>query len=119
MESKLSASGCLFGLALGDALAAPVEFIRSAEDIEAIYGKGGPAELEGDPARVTDDTQMAATFSVPSASRLPCVSIRRVSPTSATVMRRMSRDSSLCFCAAVNSGAANGHQHPVGPACAT
>ncbi|MES2465514.1 MAG: ADP-ribosylglycohydrolase family protein [Armatimonadota bacterium] len=57
--AKQSASGCLFGLALGDALAAPVEFMRRIEDIEANYGPGGPAAPEGNPARVTDDTQMA------------------------------------------------------------
>lgn len=58
MERKRSASGCLFGLALGDALGAPVEFVRFVEAIEEKYGKGGPAAPEGDPARVTDDTQM-------------------------------------------------------------
>jgi ADP-ribosylglycohydrolase len=52
-------AGCLFGLALGDALAAPTEFIRSVEEIEAKYGKGGPSEPFGNPASVTDDTQMA------------------------------------------------------------
>lgn len=56
---KRSASGCLFGLALGDALAAPVEFIRSVEAIRESYGPEGPLAPEGDPARVTDDTQMA------------------------------------------------------------
>lgn len=58
-RNKQSASGCLFGLALGDALAAPVEFMKSVEAIEQSYGLGGPSEPEGDPARVTDDTQMA------------------------------------------------------------
>lgn len=53
------ASGCLFGLALGDALAAPTEFIRDVDEIERRFGPGGPAEPFGDPARVTDDTQMA------------------------------------------------------------
>ncbi len=54
--------GCLFGLALGDALAAPTEFLS----VEAILARwpargvdlGGPAAPAGDPARVTDDTQM-------------------------------------------------------------
>lgn len=58
-ESKQAASGCLFGLALGDALAAPVEFIRSVEEIKASYGPDGPSAPEGNPAEVTDDTQMA------------------------------------------------------------
>ncbi len=58
-NTKRTAAGCLFGLALGDALAAPVEFIRDVEGIEGHYGPGGPAEPAGNPARVTDDTQMA------------------------------------------------------------
>jgi ADP-ribosylglycohydrolase len=49
------ASGCLFGLALGDALA---EFIRDTAAIEAHFGPGGPREPAGNPAPVTDDTQM-------------------------------------------------------------
>jgi ADP-ribosylglycohydrolase len=51
------ASGCLFGLAFGDALGKPTEFLTVAE-IEKRYGPGGPRDLEGDPALVTDDTQM-------------------------------------------------------------
>lgn len=51
------ASGSLLGLAYGDALGAPTEFLTVAE-IEERYGVGGPRELEGDPALVTDDTQM-------------------------------------------------------------
>lgn len=58
-DDRDPASGCLFGMALGDALAAPVEFMRSVESIEDSYGPGGPSAPEGDPARVTDDTQMA------------------------------------------------------------
>jgi ADP-ribosylglycohydrolase len=57
------AAGCLFGLALGDALAAPTEFIRDVAEIERKYGKGGPAEPLGNPARVTDDTQVSLTNS--------------------------------------------------------
>jgi ADP-ribosylglycohydrolase len=56
---RRAASGCLFGLAIGDSLAAPVEFIRSVEEIRGTYGGHGPMEPEGHPARVTDDTQMA------------------------------------------------------------
>jgi ADP-ribosylglycohydrolase len=48
----------LFGLAYGDALGAPTEFL-SAEQIRQRYGADGPRELIGDPARVTDDTQLA------------------------------------------------------------
>lgn len=47
----------MFGLALGDALGKPTEFLRYAE-ITARFGPGGPAEPAGDPALVTDDTQM-------------------------------------------------------------
>ena len=52
------ASGTLFGLALGDALAAPVEFMDVATILRK-YPAGGPSAPEGDPALVTDDTQMA------------------------------------------------------------
>jgi ADP-ribosylglycohydrolase len=49
-------AGCLFGMAIGDALAAPTEFIRSAAEIRERFGPDGPAKPSG---RVTDDTQMA------------------------------------------------------------
>ena len=52
------ASGCLFGLALGDALGAKTEFL-SVPEIQQRFGPGGPLEPPGNPARVTDDTQMA------------------------------------------------------------
>jgi ADP-ribosylglycohydrolase len=55
---RAPASGSLYGLAFGDALAAPTEFLTVAE-ITARYGPAGPAAPAGDPARVTDDTQMA------------------------------------------------------------
>lgn len=57
-RSKQAASGCLFGLALGDALAAPTEFL-SVADILDRFPPNGPQAPEGDPALVTDDTQMA------------------------------------------------------------
>jgi ADP-ribosylglycohydrolase len=53
-----NASGSLFGLAYGDSLGKPTEF-QDYETIVAAYGPGGPRELTGDPALVTDDTQMA------------------------------------------------------------
>ena len=53
------AAGCLFGSALGDALAAPVEFIRSAAEITRRFPPDGPTAPQGHPARVTDDTQLA------------------------------------------------------------
>lgn len=51
-------AGCLFGLAFGDALGAPTEFLGVAE-ILSRWPPEGPADLAGHPARVTDDTQMA------------------------------------------------------------
>jgi ADP-ribosylglycohydrolase len=54
----LRATGSLFGLAYGDALGRPTEFLSVAE-IHRRYGPTGPRELTGDPALVTDDTQMA------------------------------------------------------------
>lgn len=56
MRSKIE--GCLFGMALGDALGAPTEFLNYA-GIQSKYGGDGIRELEGNPALVTDDTQMA------------------------------------------------------------
>lgn len=56
MNDKIA--GCLFGTAIGDALAAPVEFL-AYEDIRQQYPPSGPLEPKGDPAKVTDDTQMA------------------------------------------------------------
>jgi len=49
--------GVLFGAAFGDALGAPTEFL----DLSAIVTRwppSGPTDLVGNPARVTDDTQM-------------------------------------------------------------
>ncbi|BAY63039.1 ADP-ribosylation/crystallin J1 [Calothrix brevissima NIES-22] len=51
------ASGCLFGLALGDALGAVTEFLSVAE-ICRRFPPQGPQVPEGNPALVTDDTQM-------------------------------------------------------------
>lgn len=57
MSTGERASGSLFGLAYGDALGAPTEFLPLSQ-IERRYGTGR-RELEGGPAFVTDDTQMA------------------------------------------------------------
>lgn len=57
MLAEQRASGALFGLACGDALAAPTEFLR-VNEILARYPPAGPTQLAGKPARVTDDTQM-------------------------------------------------------------
>ncbi|MFG2102698.1 ADP-ribosylglycohydrolase family protein [Micromonospora echinaurantiaca] len=51
-------AGSLFGLAYGDALGRPTEFLTVAEIVDR-YGPAGPRELSGDPVLVTDDTQMA------------------------------------------------------------
>jgi ADP-ribosylglycohydrolase len=53
----VKATGSLFGLAYGDALGAPTEFL-SVDEIVFRYGPDGPRELAGDPALITDDTQM-------------------------------------------------------------
>ena len=58
MGNKQAASGCLFGLAMGDAIAAIVEFTHSVRQIESDWGVGGPQAPIGDPALVSDDTQM-------------------------------------------------------------
>lgn len=55
----MSAAGALFGLAFGDALGAPTEFLRSVADIRRAHPPDGPRDPEGEPALVTDDTQMA------------------------------------------------------------
>ncbi|MEU5987689.1 ADP-ribosylglycohydrolase family protein [Spirillospora sp. NPDC047418] len=52
------ASGAMFGLAYGDSLGAPTEFL-TMKQIRKRFGDHGPARLDGDPALVTDDTQMA------------------------------------------------------------
>ena len=54
--------GCLLGGAVGDALGAPVEFLKRAEILRA-YGPGGIRDMApayGRIGAVTDDTQMAA-----------------------------------------------------------
>ncbi|MFC0005755.1 ADP-ribosylglycohydrolase family protein [Micromonospora siamensis] len=57
-SSPRRAAGSLFGLAYGDALGKPTEFLTVAEIVRR-YGPSGPRELVGQPALVTDDTQMA------------------------------------------------------------
>jgi ADP-ribosylglycohydrolase len=55
---KSRVAGSFFGLALGDALGARTEFL-SIPEIQDKFPPDGPHTLEGDPALVTDDTQMA------------------------------------------------------------
>lgn len=50
--------GCLYGMALGDALGAETEFLNM-DGIRQKFPPNGPQILVGTPARVTDDTQMA------------------------------------------------------------
>ena len=57
-DTKNRASGCLFGLAFGDALGAETEFL-SVHEIQRRFGPAGPDAPAGEPALVTDDTQMA------------------------------------------------------------
>jgi ADP-ribosylglycohydrolase len=52
-----NAAGALFGLAYGDSLGKATEF-QTYEEIVALHGPGGPRDLSGRPALVTDDTQM-------------------------------------------------------------
>lgn len=52
------AAGCLFGLAFGDALGAPTEFLGVGEILRR-WPPAGPSEPPGELFRVTDDTQMA------------------------------------------------------------
>jgi ADP-ribosylglycohydrolase len=51
------ASGCLYGLAFGDALGRSTEFL-GYDEIVSRHGPDGPRALTGDPALVTDDTQL-------------------------------------------------------------
>lgn len=51
-------SGCLFGMAFGDAIGAETEFLN-IEGILKRFPPAGPTAPQGNPARVTDDTQMA------------------------------------------------------------
>ena len=91
MVGRGRASGCLIGVAIGDALAAPVEFIGDVDEIVRRYPPAGPREPIGDPARVTDDTQMmlavgeallaaGARPSPASARAGAATSIRRLAP---------------------------------------
>ncbi len=52
----MSVEGSMFGLAFGDAMGAPTEFLTVAE-IVSRWGEQGPADIGT--GRVTDDTQMA------------------------------------------------------------
>lgn len=51
-------AGSLYGLAFGDALGRPTEFL-TIDEIDEEFGPAGPNDLLDDPTLVTDDTQMA------------------------------------------------------------
>lgn len=55
--SAKRAAGCLFGVAFGDALGARTEFL-SVNEILSSFPPDGPQSPPGNPALVTDDTQM-------------------------------------------------------------
>lgn len=55
---RQQAAGSLFGMAFGDALGARTEFFSVAEIVRQ-FPPAGPLEPPGNPAKVTDDTQMA------------------------------------------------------------
>jgi ADP-ribosylglycohydrolase len=56
-ERRERVLGCLFGAAFGDALAAPTEFL-TLDQILQRWPPAGPSDLDRQPSRVTDDTQM-------------------------------------------------------------
>ncbi|MEL6309488.1 MAG: ADP-ribosylglycohydrolase family protein [Chloroflexota bacterium] len=56
MHEKIA--GCLFGMAFGDALGAHTEFLKIGAILDK-FPPNGPQDLIGNPAEVTDDTQMA------------------------------------------------------------
>lgn len=58
MDYRARVEGCLYGLALGDALGAPTEFMKYAAIVEK-WGPMGRSEPPSPIAYVTDDTQMA------------------------------------------------------------
>src|SRR5690348_8927048 len=58
MPATRRASGALFGMAFGDALGADTEFLSVGEILRR-FPPAGPLAPEGNPAHVTDDTQMA------------------------------------------------------------
>jgi ADP-ribosylglycohydrolase len=72
--------GSLFGLAFGDALGAPTEFLPY-DEVMRRYGPRGPRELPT-PALVTDDTQMtlAVADALISAMELPPLTPERLEP---------------------------------------
>lgn len=60
--------GCMFGLAIGDALGAPIEFLYSLEEIRHRFGPNGVTDfaqwMSFRPGSFTDDTQMSLATAV-------------------------------------------------------
>ena len=69
--------GCLFGMAYGDALGAETEFL-GFDDILRRFPPKGPQAPDGNPALVTDDTQMALAVGEALASTSPPYSAERL-----------------------------------------
>ncbi len=78
MQSRY-ASGCLFGLAFGDALAADSEFL-AVDEIIRRFPPAGPRDLIGNPAHVTDDTQMTLALGEALLQVSPPYSAQKVEP---------------------------------------
>lgn len=57
-EEINKAKGVIYGLAIGDALGYPTEFMPLSR-IKAVYGESGIDDFPKDPALFTDDTQMS------------------------------------------------------------
>lgn len=55
-------AGAMFGVALGDAMGRPTEFVFTIEALHSAFGESGLMELP-DPALFTDDTQMTIAVS--------------------------------------------------------
>jgi ADP-ribosylglycohydrolase len=53
----------MFGLAYGDAIGRPTEFL-TMEQIQHQFSQRGPRELTGDPALVTDDKALAVGWAL-------------------------------------------------------
>ena len=64
MDDHLSSrfQGAVLGLAIGDALGRPTEFLGTLDEIREKFGPAGVTDLEADghpPGTYTDDTQMS------------------------------------------------------------
>ena len=60
MDEKSRSRGVIYGLAIGDAMGRPTEFLELPQ-IKSKYGEAGIRDLP-DPALFTDDTQMSVAI---------------------------------------------------------